>query len=198
VGNKLLDNLAAIFWFLPPYLGIVYFWLSGTPKEELATIVYYLAYAISATILSGGYWLLCKRAKGKVAAWLVSVAYAETFFAITLWGLIILIIINMLSPGQWGEHDREILAAISRGRDPDCRPGADLRLRQGPARPAHSRVPIRAWLGARAATAQDDIRALHGVGGPARGHPGGLEDKHGRGGDALRANGGRGPYPGRA
>jgi hypothetical protein len=43
------------------------------------------------------------------------VAYAETFFAITLWGLIILIIINMLSPGQWGEHDREILAAISRG-----------------------------------------------------------------------------------
>jgi hypothetical protein len=115
VGNKLLDNLAAIFWFLPPYLGIIYFWLSGGPQEDTATLVYYLAYAISATVLSGGYWLLCRRAAGKVAAWLVSVAYAETFFAITLWGIIILIIINIVSPGAWGAHDREMLAAISRG-----------------------------------------------------------------------------------
>lgn len=115
VGNKLLDNLAAIFWFLPPYLGIIYFWLSGTPQENLATAVYYLLYAISASILSGGYWVLCKRAKGKVAAWLVSVAYAESFFAITLWGIVIILLLNFLTPQEWGLHNYQVLTDIARG-----------------------------------------------------------------------------------
>lgn len=113
MGNKLLDNLATIFWFLPPYMGILYFYLGGGDLELATTLVYYLIYSTSTTVLAGGYWLLCKRAKGKVAAWLVSIAYAETFFAITLWGIVALLIINTLSPGEWGNHEEKFFSGIA-------------------------------------------------------------------------------------
>lgn len=115
MGNKLLDNLATIFWFLPPYLGILYFYLGGGDLEVMTTIIYYLIYSVSASVLAGGYWLLCKRAKGKVAAWLVSIAYAETFFSITLWGIVALLIVNTLSPGEWGKHEQQLISNLANG-----------------------------------------------------------------------------------
>lgn len=90
------DNLPFVFIVG----GIVFFvvsYLLGAPETKTEfRIGFWPTYAISATILVYYHIKLCKRTDtGKVSTWLAATTYARAFFAMTVWGILLITMIRL-------------------------------------------------------------------------------------------------------
>lgn len=97
--RTILEKLPHIFVSLVPVFWIGTFLVGGTPLAGVQTLTMYPVYAAFVTALLAGLYLLYRRdPDGMASVLFVLFFYEMLFFALTLWGISAIIIIQALYP----------------------------------------------------------------------------------------------------
>lgn len=123
IGEKLLQSIPLLYLISAPLAATIVFLLSLPTHPQVETtydIVFrfslYVPFAVAVSVVFVGKIMLCRRSDaphGLVSLWLTTVTYAWGCFAVTMWGIVSLIVVNTFHLSLFDWSDGSVLRGLS-------------------------------------------------------------------------------------